>query len=173
MTSRRIYVSPYHSPLNLLNRPYHERSQPPKLSTSSTSSTYYIYIYIYRCIEKIIGYLNKNAYIMCATHNMHFCQGAFKGFMLLLRNFLRVAAINMVTPAIMFFGKVFICLSTFAVVYAICTNQAAELGLTTQPFLTLLLCLIIGYGVGDTFMSVVEAAVDCIMLSFLHDSGLF
>jgi len=90
--------------------------------------------------------------------------------MLLLRNFLRVAAINMVTPAIMFFGKVFICLSTFAVVYAICTNQAAELGLTTQPFLTLLICLIIGYGVGDTFMSVVEAAVDCIMLSFLHDS---
>ncbi len=48
MTSRRIYLSPYHSPLNLLNRPYHERSQPPKLSTSSTSSTYYIYnIYIY------------------------------------------------------------------------------------------------------------------------------
>jgi len=40
-----------------------------------------------------------------------------------------------------------------------CTNQAAELGLTTQPFLTLLICLIIGYGVGDTFMSVVEAAV--------------
>ena len=48
MTSRRIYLSPYHSPLNLLNRPYHERSQPPKLSTSSPSSPYYIYnIYIY------------------------------------------------------------------------------------------------------------------------------
>ena len=42
-----ITPSPYHSPLNLLNRPYHERSQPPELSTSSTSSTYYIYIYIY------------------------------------------------------------------------------------------------------------------------------
>jgi hypothetical protein len=40
MASRRIYVSPYHSPLNLLIGPYHERYQPPKLSTSLTSSTY-------------------------------------------------------------------------------------------------------------------------------------
>ena len=85
---------------------------------------------------------------MAATHNMSFCTGALKGFLLLIRNFMRVAAINMVTPAIMFFGKVFICLTTFALVYALATNQAAELGLTNgPPFLTLFICLIIGYGV--------------------------
>ena len=49
-----ITPSPYHSPLNLLIGPYHERSQPPKLSTSSTSSTYYIYIYIYTYIHTYI-----------------------------------------------------------------------------------------------------------------------
>ena len=27
------------------------------------------------CIEKIIGYLNKNAYIMAATHGHSFCTG--------------------------------------------------------------------------------------------------
>jgi len=123
------------------------------------------------CIEKVIGYLNKNAYIMSATHGHGFCTGAFKGFMLLMRNFLRVAAINMVAPAIMFFGKLFICLTTFAIIYVISTQNAAELGLTNgPPILTLFLCLIIGFGVGDTFMSTVEAAVDCIMLSFLHDT---
>jgi len=46
--------------------------------------------------------------------------------MLLMRNFLRVAAINMVTPAIMFFGKLFICLTTFALVYLASTNAAAQ-----------------------------------------------
>jgi len=123
------------------------------------------------CIEKIIGYLNKNAYIMAATHGHSFCTGALKGFMLLMRNFMRVAAINMVTPAIMFFGKLFICLTTFAIVYLASTNAAAQLGLMDgAPILTLFICAIIGFGVGDAFMSVVEAAVDCIMLSFLHDS---
>ena len=30
------------------------------------------------CIEKIIGYLNKNAYIMAATHGHGFCTGMSK-----------------------------------------------------------------------------------------------
>jgi len=68
MTSRRIYVSPYHSPLNLLNRPYHERSQPPKLSTSSTSSTYYIYIYIYIYIYCLCVYICIYVYIYIYIH---------------------------------------------------------------------------------------------------------
>ena len=123
------------------------------------------------CIEKVIGYLNKNAYIMAATHGHGFCTGAFKGFLLLMRNFMRVAAINMITPAIMFFGKFFICLTTFCITYWAATANAAELGLIDgPPILTLFIALVIGYGVGDCFMSVVEAAVDCIMLSFLHDS---
>ena len=46
--------------------------------------------------------------------------------MLLMRNFMRVAAINMVTPAIMFFGKLFICLTTFAIVYLASINAAAQ-----------------------------------------------
>ncbi len=31
------------------------------------------------CIEKIIGYLNKNAYIWAATHGNGFCTSALKG----------------------------------------------------------------------------------------------
>ena len=85
------------------------------------------------CIEKVIGYLNKNAYIMAATHGHGFCTGAFKGFLLLMRNFMRVAAINMITPAIMFFGKFFICLTTFCITYWAATANAAELGLIDGP----------------------------------------
>jgi len=123
------------------------------------------------CIEKIIGYINKNAYIWAATHGNGFCTSALKGFMLLLRNFLRVAAINMIVPAIMFFGKMFICAGTFCIVYLVSTAYASQLGLINgAPLLTLFLCIIIGWGVGDSFMGTVEAAVDCIMLSFLHDA---
>ena len=91
--------------------------------------------------------------------------------MLLLRNFLRVAAINMIVPAIMFFGKMFICAGTFCIVYLVSTAYASQLGLINgAPLLTLFLCIIIGWGVGDSVMGTVEAAVDCIMLSFLHDA---
>jgi hypothetical protein len=69
------------------------------------------------CLEKFIGFINKKAYIMSATHGMSFCKGAFRGFLLVLRNILQIAAVSVITPAIMFFGKFFICLSTFVIVY--------------------------------------------------------
>jgi len=87
-----------------------------------------------------------------------------------LRNIIQIAAVSVITPAIMFFGKFFICLSTFVIVYLASVQNAAQLDLQNgPPILTLFISIIIAYGVADTFMSVVEAATDCIMLSYLHD----
>ena len=44
LTLLTLLTNLYHTAHGLLAGPYYERSQPPKLSTSSTSSTYYIYI---------------------------------------------------------------------------------------------------------------------------------
>eukprot|EP00281_Chroomonas_sp_CCMP1168_P006014 CAMPEP_0206259920 /NCGR_PEP_ID=MMETSP0047_2-20121206/26781_1 /ASSEMBLY_ACC=CAM_ASM_000192 /TAXON_ID=195065 /ORGANISM="Chroomonas mesostigmatica_cf, Strain CCMP1168" /LENGTH=890 /DNA_ID=CAMNT_0053686905 /DNA_START=131 /DNA_END=2803 /DNA_ORIENTATION=- len=122
------------------------------------------------CLEKVIGYINKNAYIMCATHGHYFCRAAFKGFSLLMRNIMRVAAINMVAGVLLTIGKLFICLATLALCYGISTVLAADLGLVDgPPFLSLVMITIIGWFIGSSFMGTFEAAVDTIFLSFLHD----
>lgn len=122
------------------------------------------------CLEKVIGYINKNAYIMCATHGFSFCKAAMKGFMLLMRNIMLVAAINGVAGILLGVGKIFICLATLAVSYLISVQMSADLGLTSStPILTLFICGIVGWFIGGSFMGTFGAATDTIFLSFLHD----
>lgn len=58
-------------------------------------------------------FINKHAYIMTAIYGYSFCKGARSGFFLILRNVLRVAAVNMVSGFLLFIGRVsifyFIC----------------------------------------------------------------
>lgn len=71
------------------------------------------------CLEKVIGFINRNAYIVSATHGHGFCTSAWKGFGLIMRNLLRVAAVSSVAAAIFLFGKLFILLTTVALCYII------------------------------------------------------
>lgn len=48
------------------------------------------------CLEKFLKFINKNAYIMCAIHGKNFCGSAKDAFNLLMRNLLRVFALDKV-----------------------------------------------------------------------------
>lgn len=48
------------------------------------------------CLEKFLKFINKNAYIMCAIHGKNFCGSAKDAFNLLMRNMLRVFALDKV-----------------------------------------------------------------------------
>lgn len=122
------------------------------------------------CLEKFIGYINKNAYIMSATHGYGFCKAAFKGFMLLMRNILRVAAVNATAIIILLFGKLFILAGNVAAVYLICTQYAVQLQLEGgAPVLTLVIVGICTWFIASSFLSTYSAAIDTIFLSFLYD----
>ena len=58
------------------------------------------------CLEKCMRFLNKNAYIQTAIYGYSFCKAARKAFFLVLRNILRVAAVNMVAEFVLLLGKV-------------------------------------------------------------------
>lgn len=58
------------------------------------------------CLEKIMRFLNKNAYIQTAIYGYSFCKACRNAFFLLLRNILRVAAVNMVADFVLLLGKV-------------------------------------------------------------------
>lgn len=51
-------------------------------------------------------FLNKHAYILTAIYCYSFCKACRRSFFLLLRNILRVAAVNMVASFLLLIGKV-------------------------------------------------------------------
>ena len=58
------------------------------------------------CLEKCMKFLNKNAYIQTAIYGTSFCKSARRAFFLILRNILRVAAVNVVADFVLILGKV-------------------------------------------------------------------
>lgn len=57
------------------------------------------------CLEKVINYLNKNAYTIVAIEGVSFCVAAHKAFNLIVKNALRVAMINSVGDFILLLCK--------------------------------------------------------------------
>lgn len=50
------------------------------------------------CLENFLRFLNKNSYIMCAVHGSNFCTSSKNAFNLVMRNLLRVYALDKVCP---------------------------------------------------------------------------
>ena len=64
-------------------------------------------------------FLNKNAYIQTAIYGYSFCKACKCAFFLLLRNILRVAAVNMVADFVLMLGKVLSCLNYYVFVISL------------------------------------------------------
>ena len=58
------------------------------------------------CLEKVMKFMNKNAYIQTAIYGYSFCKAARCAFFLILRNILRVGAVNIVGDFVLLLGKV-------------------------------------------------------------------
>ena len=72
------------------------------------------------CLEKCLKFLNKNAYIQTAIYGFSFCKSARRAFFLILRNILRVAAVNIVADFVLILGKVLTPLILFLFVLFSC-----------------------------------------------------
>lgn len=58
------------------------------------------------CLENCAKFVNKNAYIQTSIYGTSFCKSSRRAFFLILRNILRVAAVNVVADLILILGKV-------------------------------------------------------------------
>lgn len=117
------------------------------------------------CLEKFLKFINKNAYIMCAIHGGNFCSSAKDAFNLLMRNFLRVIALDKVTEFLFFLSKVLIAVGMGAVTYMFVTSQNQE----GQLHYNLVPVLLVGLGaylIATVFFGVYSMAVDTLFLCF-------
>jgi len=118
------------------------------------------------CFEKFMKFLNKNAYIEIAVYGKSFCVSAKNAFFLLMRNILRVAALDKVTDFLLFIGKLTITLG-MGVASFYFFNKSTDLNYYLTPVFVI---TVSAYVVASAFFGVYEMAIDTVFLCFLEDS---
>lgn len=117
-------------------------------------------------------FLNKNAYIQTAIYGYSFCKAARCAFFLLLRNILRVAAVNMVSDFVLLLGKLFITILTMFTLYCCLAygQNSAEISGFVAP---LLFAGVLAYYVSSMFSEIFGMAIETILCCFIADEEMF
>ncbi|KAK9804898.1 hypothetical protein WJX72_010746 [[Myrmecia] bisecta] len=126
-------------------------------------------------VEKIMKFINKNAYILVAVKGTGYCTSAGRAITLIVGNALRVAAVSIVGDALIWLGKISVAagcgLIAFLIsdmkVYTDPVNHSSTY--LSSPLLPVLLAVIIGYVIASLFFSVYEYAISTILLCFCED----
>ncbi len=124
------------------------------------------------CFEKIMKFINKNAYIVTAIYGTPFCTSTRKAFFLLLRNILRVAAVNMVASFVMFLGRLFVPLATtfvcyLAIAYGVPSDEISGL---VAP---LVFCFLLSFWVTSMFIEIFGMGIESILICYIADEEMF
>lgn len=134
------------------------------------------------CLEKIIKFINKNAYIMIAIHGSNFCNSAQRAFKLILTNILRVGAVNLLGTFVLFLGKVFISCFAGILCFVLIDQVAPRIpiigGIDIGGFLIqditftpvpVAIAVLISFVISTIFMDVYETSIDTVLLCFCED----
>ncbi|XP_031231786.1 choline transporter-like protein 5 isoform X3 [Mastomys coucha] len=125
------------------------------------------------CLEKMVKFLNRNAYIMIALYGKNFCESTRDAFYLLMRNILKVTVTDEVTYFVLLLGKVLVSGIVGVLAFLLFTERLQVIveGPTTLnyywvPFLTLVFG---SYMIAHGFFSVYSMCVETIFICFLED----
>uniref|UniRef100_A0A8C7YWP5 Choline transporter-like protein n=1 Tax=Oryzias sinensis TaxID=183150 RepID=A0A8C7YWP5_9TELE len=124
------------------------------------------------CLEKIIKFLNRNAYIMVAIYGKNFCTAAKDAFFLLLRNMIRVAVLDKVTDFLLFLGKLLVVglVGVFAFFFFSGRVKAfADTAPNLHYYWVPILVPVGSFLIASGFFSVYSMCVDTLFLCFCED----
>lgn len=120
---------------------------------------------LFWCLETFLRFMSQNAYIMCAIHGKPFCSSARDAFNLLMRNFLRVVALDKVTEFLFFLTKLLVTIGMGAATYFYFTNE--KFGVQLHYVQVPVVIIMIGtYLIASVFFGVYSMAVDTLFLCF-------
>eukprot|EP00457_Paulinella_chromatophora_P002520 gb/GEZN01002525.1/.p1 GENE.gb/GEZN01002525.1/~~gb/GEZN01002525.1/.p1 ORF type:complete len:681 (-),score=119.68 gb/GEZN01002525.1/:357-2399(-) len=129
-----------------------------------------------RCVECCMDKVSKNGLIWTAIWGDPFLTACCSSFALIWRHLRKVAALQAVSVALMFIGKVTVAVVTTGVcVYALVMDTPVEqYGLPSAPAISspiapAILVFILAYTVASLFMNIFETAIQTTLLCFLVD----
>ena len=124
------------------------------------------------CVERIVQFINKNAYIQIALSGKNYSMAAKEGFELVWSNPVRYAVVGGIGEVIMFLGKIMIAGGSAALMYVYLTYAPVNTILPNNvmgKLLFLVLVFIYSYAVAVVFMIVYSLAMDTLLVCFIVD----
>ncbi|XP_043861105.1 choline transporter-like protein 5 [Dromiciops gliroides] len=122
------------------------------------------------CLEKVLKFINRNAYIMIAIYGENFCTAARDAFMLVMRNVVRVAVLDKVTEFMLWMGKLLISIGIGVLGFFFFTKKLPLQAPTLNYYWVPLLLIVFGsYLIAHGFFSVFAMCVDTLFLCFCED----
>ena len=122
------------------------------------------------CLEKCMKFLNKNAYIQTAIYGYGFCHAAKQAFGLIMRNILRVAAVNMVADFILFLGRLFIPVVTTLIAYLALAYGGGDMSGLILP---LIFVFLLSYFIGCMYSEIFGMSIETILICYIADEEMF
>jgi len=126
-------------------------------------------------LEKVIKFINRNAYILVASKGTSYCASAQRAVTLIIGNVARLAAVNTVGDILIWLAKLGTALMC-GVIAAFLTDlpqytsqQEYPETYLSSPYLVIAISVILAYFVANIFFHVYEMAVDTVLLSFCED----
>ncbi|XP_067126320.1 choline transporter-like protein 1 isoform X2 [Centruroides vittatus] len=119
----------------------------------------------FKCLQKFLIYLNKNAFIEIAIFGHGFCKSAQQAFSILTRNALRVAAINSIGNFVLFISKCAVMIVVCIIGLELLKNKN-DLNNALIPLFTA--CVLV-YIISTCFMSLYEMVIDTLFICFCED----
>lgn len=123
------------------------------------------------CFEKILKFLNKNAYIQTAIFGTPFCRSAREAFSLIVRNAGKVASISYVSTLIMFVGKIFVSSLTTAGAYIYMDYELGSSLYSAAGPCTIIFFM--SYFIGDMFLDIFDMSTSTVLQCFIADEEMF
>lgn len=121
-------------------------------------------------IEKILKFLNKNAFIQTALMGTNFCRSCANAVSLIARNAVRIGTLGFMGGIVHFLGLLFITSATGLIGWGILAGWYD--GQIKSPILPVFAMVIIGYSIGKIVISVFSISVDSILQCFCSDEEL-
>jgi hypothetical protein len=116
------------------------------------------------CIQGIVQYINKFAYIHIAMHGSSFCKGARSCFDLISRNFFSAVIMDTIAGFVLFVGK-----ALFTALSTIITIAILDAGHRHISFVTLALSASLSFAVLHIISHVIGVSVDTVFVCYLED----
>jgi choline transporter-like protein 2/4/5 len=121
-----------------------------------------------KCLQCLIEFINRNAYITIAITGKNFCYAAKEGFEIVWSNPLRFGAMAGVGRALSFVGNLFIISLTSICFYLLIQYTSFRAGIT-NPYLLTALVALISLLISMVFIYVFSSAMDTILICFILD----
>lgn len=119
-------------------------------------------------MEKVIKFINRNAYIIVAVKGYTFCGGAIRAIKLIVLNVGRLAAVNIIGDALIFLGKLTVVMACGSLAFLM-TDMAAfssvdSVNYVSSPIVPVILTMLSAYMVASVFFAVCSLQDCCSQL---------